>query len=427
MASVPASVELAYQQLAQGLSKVGLPELDPLTAPWTEIERGVARLLGGQFDVRRPDHQAVALGVAAVFGKRLVTEHGAFYAQNRESPDGAVLGFPDDIIMLSPFGAAVEALTRSKLSQLDDAAKEIRAALGRARLGVSSRPQRRLTPQDYEHLFDPAMVQLVVLDQARLKELWETPAGTLARNMRAALDRATQIPADVKKVVESQILGAVGALDPKKTLAEQMAQAGRLVELAPHLAATVEATLPAPEEFWAAVVFPLLFIGAPESFPPLDEDDRAAVEEGADPLLFYLDVVPYQFQVPDEGVLGAFGEDAVSLVHPGMDGLAPLRLVGLKLDVLGPALTAFDPVKSRDAFRRFGGWLGEQTGKAVETRQADRVFDEVVTLITELKKVWEARGKGTAAMRRLTEAEAAGEPALSLVRSALQGPRIILM
>ena len=426
MASVPASVELAYQQLTQGLARVGLSPLDPLTAAWTEIEPGVARVLGGPFDVRRPEHQAVALGVAAVFGKRMVNEHGAFYAQNRESPDGVVLGFPDDIVMLSPFGAAVDALTRSKLSQLEDVAKEIRTALGRARL-TSAAPQRKLTPQDYEHLFDPALVQLVVLDRTRLKELWETPAGTLARNMRGALDRATQIPPELKKVVESQILGALGGLDPNKTLIDQIAHAGRLAELAPHLAASVEATRPAPEELWAAVVFPILFIGAPETFPPLDEDDRAAIDEGVDPLYLYLDVVPYQFQTPDEGILGAFGEDAVSLVHPALGGISPLRLVGLKLDALGPALAAFDPAKSRDAFRRFTAWIGQQTGKAVEARQTDRLLDEVAALIAELKKVWDAREKGPAAMRRLTEAEAAGEPALALVRHALQGPRIILV
>jgi hypothetical protein len=426
MASVPASVELAYQQLTQALARVGLSSLDPLEAAWTEIEPGVARVLGGRFDIRRPDHQAVALGVAAVFGKRLVKESGAFYAQNRESPDGLVLGFPDDIIMLSPFGAALDALTHSNLLQLEVLEKEIRTALGRARLTTAA-PQRRLTAEDYEHLFDPALVQLVILDRTRLKELWETPAGTVARNMRGALERATQVPAELKKVVESQVLGGLGALDPKKTLTDQVAQAGRLAERVTHLAATVEATQPAPEEDWAAVILPLLFIGAPETFPPLDEDDRSAINEGADPLSLYLEVVPYQFQAPDEGILGAFGEDAVSLVHPALGGLAPLRLIGLKLDALGPALAAFDAAKSRDAFRRFTAWIGQQTGKPVEAHQMDRVFDGVAALIGELRKVWEAREKGPAAMRRLTEAEAAGEPALATVRNALQGPRIILV
>lgn len=427
MASVPASIELAYQQLAQGLATVGLAELDLLKAPWADIERGVARLLGGPFDVRRPNHQAIALGVSAVFGKRLVAEHGAFYARNRESPDGMVLGFPDEIIMLSPFGAVVEALSRSNLARLDEVDKEVRAALGRARLAVSARTPRHLTPEDYEHLFDPGLVQLVVLDQARLKELWELPAASFARNVREALDRSTQIPSELRKALQSQIVGAVEGLEPNKTMIDQIGRAGRLIELAPHLAATVEATRAAPEEFWAAVVFPLLFIGAPETFPPLDEEDRAAIREGVDPLYLYLDVVPYQFPAPDEGVLGAFGADAVSLIHPAMGGLAPLRLAGLKLDVIGPALSAFDAVKSRDAFRRFSPSLEQQTGKAVEAREADRVFDEALELIGDLKKVWESRGKGPAAMRRLTEAEAAGEPALSLVRKALQGPRIILV
>src|SRR5215211_4373376 len=235
MASVPATVDLAYQQLAEGFSRVGIGNLDLLKAPWADIERGVARVLGGAFDARRPEHQAVALGVAAVFGKRLVAEHGAFYAHNRESPDGTVLGFPDAIIMLSPFGAALEALTRADLSRLEGTAKEVRTALGRARLAVSAGAPIRLTPQDYERLFDPALIQLVVLDQSRLKELWETPVATLSRNLREALGRTTQLPSEVRKPLESQLLGSMGALDAKKTLIDQVAQAGRLVELTPHL------------------------------------------------------------------------------------------------------------------------------------------------------------------------------------------------
>jgi hypothetical protein len=426
MASVPPTVELAYQQLKEGLSKVGSGDLDLMKATWADIERGVARLLGGGFDVRRPEHQAVALGVAAVFGKRLEAEHGAFYAQNRESPDGVVIGFPDAVVMLSPFGAALEALTRSDLSRLDATSKEIRSALGRARLAVSAGPPLRLTAQDYERLFDPALIQLVALDQGRLKELWEMPAGTLSRNVREALDRSAQLPAEVKKPLESQLLGAVAALDPKKTLVDQIAQAGRLIELAPHLVATVEATRPAPEEFWASIVFPLLFIGAPQTFPPLDEDDRAALKEGVDPLFLYLDVVPYQFQAADEGVLGVFGGDAISAVHPAMAGLAPLRLMALKLDAIGLALQAFDPTRSRDAFERFAAFLRDQTGQPVETRQTQRILDEAAALIRELRAVWDARQKGTTAIRRLTDAEAGGEPTLGLVRKALQGPRIIL-
>jgi hypothetical protein len=231
----------------------------------------------------------------------------------------------------------------------------------------------------------------------------------------------------MKKALESQLLGAIAALGPNKTLVDQMAQAGRLVELAPHLVATVEATRPAPEEFWSAVVFPILFIGAPKTFPPIGEEERAALREGVDPLSLYLDIVPYQFPTADEGVLGVFAADAISPVHPAMAALAPLRLVGLKLDAIGPALEAFDPAKSRDAFERFVDFVREQTGQAVEGTQTQRVLEEASLLIRELRAVWDARQKGIPAIRRLTEAEAAGEPALALVRKALQGPRIILV
>ncbi|MBX5480728.1 MAG: hypothetical protein IRZ16_02595 [Myxococcaceae bacterium] len=423
---VPASVELALKQLLAGFKAVGLPELDPTKSSWVEIEKGVARLLGGPLDLKRPDHQAVVLGVAAALGVRLAQQDGAFWVHNRESPDGLVLGFPDALVMLSPFGAAMDALSRANLAQLQDVQKEIRAALGRARLSIAAGPQPKLAPEDYERLFDPGFVQFVLLDEQKLKEAWENPVSALTRNLRDALDRVTQVPPELKKQLDAQLLGAVASLDQSKSLISQLGVAGRMVELIAHLAATTEATPPAPEDFWAAVVLPLLFIGTPEKFPPFGHEEKEAVKQGVDPLFLYLDVVPYQMPAEEDGLLGAFGAEDVGLLHPDLRGLSPLRLLSLKLDRIGPALEKLNPAQSKEAFGRFCEYVKQQTGTQPPTGPSERVLGEALTLLGELKKIWDARAKGKTALRRITEAEAASDGALNAVRKALTGPRIIL-
>ncbi|MGA9520927.1 MAG: hypothetical protein WBV82_05655 [Myxococcaceae bacterium] len=426
-APVPPNVELAFQQLAEGLNKVGLNDVDLMKSPWSEIEKGVARLLNGAFDLRRPDHQAVAIGLSAAFGKRLVEQDGAFYAQNRESPDGMILGFPEAIIMLSPVSAVMEALTRSNLARLEDVLKEIRTALGRARLAPTAGQQLRLGPDDYERLFDPAFVQFIALDAEKLKEAWDRPAGELVRNLRDALGRTGgQLPPEVRTQIENQLINALGALDPQTGVMAQIARGGRLVEFIAHLVATTEATRPAPEEFWGAVVLPLLFIGAPAKFPPLDEDEREALKQGVDPMFLYLDVVPYQMPAVEDGLLGAIPPEDIGLLHPSLGGLTPLRLLAVKLDRIGPALEKFDGDAARRSFESFCAYAKEQTGIDINPAASQPVLNEATALINELRTVWNARTKGQTALRRVTESEAAADAPLATLRKSLHGPRIIL-
>ena len=425
---VPPSVELAFQQLLAGFKSVGLNDLDPIKASWADIEKGVARLLGGPFNIQQQQHQAVALGLSAVLGMKLRDEFGAFWAANRESPDGMVLGFPDALVMLSPIGATMEALSRANLPQLEEIQKQIRTALGRARLSISGGGQPKLGPQDYERLFDPAFIQFVLLEDQKLKEAWESPLSGFIRNLREAIDRtSSQVGPEVKKQMDAQLLGALSSLDPQKPIVEQVAQAGRIVELVGHLGATGEATRPAPEDFWAAVAFPVLMIGDPATFPAFEDEEKQAIAQGVDPLFLFLDVTPYQFQADDEGLLGAISGEEIGLPHPALQGISPLRLLTVKLDKLGPALEKFDAAKSKAAFQRFVEHAKAQTGNQnLKLGQSEQVLNEAFMLVTELKKLWETRSKGKVALRRLTEAEAAGEPALTAIRKSMHGPRIIL-
>lgn len=426
---MPPQLEAALAQLSQRLQQVEGKPVDLTKAPWSEVEKGIIKLLVGPYKPQEPEHQLVALGLAAAFAERLHAEHRAFWFPYRETPEGASLGFPDALIMLSPFGAVVDALRAARLDKLNDVAKDIRSAIGQAKFGLDAGGQpMRLGPEDYLRLFDPGFVQVVALDAAKVKQVFTAHPTKVANDLREALGRAAKLPADVKKQLEAQLISAVSRLDTSKTLIEQVTRAPRLVETMALLFAGVGGTGAAAEEFWIDVVMPLLFTGAPAAFPPMDESDLEAAKKGVDPLFLFLDVVPHQFPSPEEeGLLNAFPADKLELPDPAFQGVQSLRLIKVSTEAIVAPLAAFDPAKTRDAIARFGAAVAEKTGPVAQKQgaeEAKQMLDAALTLLGELKQLV-AEGKSLY-VRRLTEAEAASEPAMEQLRQALTGPRIIL-
>src|SRR5688572_28463683 len=115
----PPQLAAARAQLETVLEQIEKKKVDLLTAPWPEIEKSIIKLLVGPFLLNTPEHQVATLGLAAALGGRLAVEHKAFWLPSRESPEGAAVGFPEALIMLSPFGAVIDALLSSKLDRLD--------------------------------------------------------------------------------------------------------------------------------------------------------------------------------------------------------------------------------------------------------------------------------------------------------------------
>jgi hypothetical protein len=222
------------------------------------------------------------------------------------------------------------------------------------------------------------------------------------------------------------VVTSLQRLDATKSLADQVERAPRLVELMAHMVATVGGTGCAPEEFWSEIVLPLLFIGVPAQFPPLDEEELEAYSQGAEPLALFVDVVPHAHKAPEEGLLGAFDMTDIGLPHPSFSKVGSLRLIQINSTRLKGLLEQFDPEKTADVVKRFTQYLAEKSGKtaAEESPQGKEMLQAAIMLLTDLKKA--TIPQGPLCLRRLTEAEAASEQALSLVRRALQSGRIIL-
>jgi hypothetical protein len=431
MASSAGHLGAATEQLGSLLARVTGAPVDLQTAPWAEIEKGVIKLLMGPFQPENPDHQLVALGLAGAFADRLIASDHAFWFPHREAPEGGMLGFPEAVLMLSPFQAVVEALSRGKLERLDEVTADIRRAIAQARFApASGGTPLRLRPEDYARLFDPGFLQFVRVDPRRLRELWDAKPPALAADLRAALARvsAQRMSAESRSQFEQQIAGALARLDPAKSLGDQVAHAPRLAELLLTLAAATKQTGSAPDEFWEQAVLPLLFTGAPTSYPPLDPQDVEAAKQGVDPLALFLDVVPYTSPAPEDGLLGVFPMAEVGLPHPGMAHGGVPRLLTVPKAALEARLAAYDPRKTRASLDGFGTYLGEKTGTAVvATPQGKQMEDAALGLLGELKGLFDdAPADSQLVMRRLTETEALSDGALMAVREAMQGPRIIL-
>jgi hypothetical protein len=413
----------AQAQLDKVLEAVEKRKVDLDKGAWGEIEKSVIKVLGGPFKPNVPEHQLVALGLAAAFGQRLASELGAFWFPSREAPEGAALGFPDALVMLSPFSAVLESLARAKLEHLDEIAKDIRTSL--AQVKFSGQGAQRLSPVDYQSLFDPGYVQLLALDAAKVEQAFQLPPDRLAIDVREALTRARQLPDAAKKQLETQLLGSLGRLERGKPMIDQIAKAPRLGELVAHLFGATATTGSAPEELWTDVAFPLLFVGAPEKFPDLEGEELELARQGVDPFVLFLEVTPYASPGAEEGLLGAFPAESLDLPHPALAASAQPRLIKVGLEAIKAPLDQFDPAKLKDAIARFSKQVEAKLGQPPKTQaQATEMQEAALHLLADLKKL--ASGGQMVCVRRLTEAEAASDLALAPLRQALQGPRIIL-
>jgi len=426
----PPQIDDAVDQLKQVLKSVEQNELDVLKTPWPEIEKSVVKILRGAFQVNKPDHQMMAVALAGVLGARLSAELGAFWFPNRDALEGASMGFQEALIMLQPFGAVADALGSGNLAKLDALIADIRRTLAQTRFGVKAASAPKLGPEDYQRLFDPGFLQFTVVDAQKAKTVWEGTPATVSREIRDGLSRANQLPKEARQQMEEQLVGSLQPLDGNKGLMEQVDGRPRVAELLTHLFGSVDGTGFAPEEFWTQVVLPLLYIGAPTQFPPLDGDEIDAFKKGADPLALFVDVVPYQTPAVEDGLLGAIPASEIGLLHPAFARGGDIRLVQVKLDTLAPLLERFDPPKSKDALARFIAYLEEKAGQKGPAAQAGQqsLSDAAFILLTDLKRatVTAKNSNHSLCLRRVTEAEAASEQALAVLRTALRGSRIIL-
>lgn len=425
----------AVTQLREAFRAVEQGDVDPMTAPWRVVESGVARLLGGPFTPDSQEHATIATLVAATFGERIRRDLSGFWFPNRAAPGGVAIGFSEAPMMLSPLELVLQALARAQLSMLDDVAQDLGGTLARARAELTGGAPA-LGPDDYRRMFDPGFVQFACLDLAKVRAVLARAPEEAARDVEEALGRMpAAMPGAVRASMRDQISGALAGLPRGKPLADQAGPALPLVELLVLLGAATETTRFAPAELWQHVLLPLLHIGPAATFPPLDDEEREALRDGADPLLLYVDTVPFRTPSPDEdGLLGVFPPESLGAVDACFADKPSVRLVAVPAAALTPAAAGFDRTALRaaiEAFTRHAVSEAQGTGAAAPNVESGLLVT-ALELLGELVHVQGAvvdapPGERVLCVRRAPEAEAASDAALQELRRAMQASRIILV
>jgi len=436
----PPQIEAALSQLVLLLKTAEKREVDCLNASWSEIERSVVKVLGGAFKFSKPEHQLIALGLAAVLGEKLLHEHQGFWFSNSDSAAGVSLGFAEAIIVLSPFEAVLEALSLANLGKLDELAKNLSHSLSSARMaaGIPLLGAPKLDAQLYQRLFDPNFVQMMALDLQKAEATWRRLPSQLMQELKDALSRiGSGLPAELKTHMENQFHAVFGSMELHKPMGEQWERHGQTCELVARLWAGTASTGPVSEDFWEDVVFPLLLAGFPETFPPVEEEILEAARQGIPALYIFLEVVPYSWPSPEDGaLLGVFAKSGLRPLSPHASATNALRMVGVDCEFLKKPLSGFDGEKLRTTLARFEDYLQGKAGKppleAAENetskyQETQTVVDSTIRLLGDLKALCNPQATRTVFIRRLTEAEAEVEGAFELIRKSLQGPKLILV
>jgi hypothetical protein len=377
--------------------------------------------------------------IAAAFGERICRDLSGFWFQNRAVPGGAAVGFPDVTMMLSPFEVTMSALSRAKLNMLEDVARDLGGTLARARAaqpGDAAAGAPTFGPEDYRRMFDPGFVQFACVDLGKVRALLARTPVDIARDVEQALTRMPdEVPRNVRASIRDQIAGSLRALPADQPLSEQATAAPPLVELVALLEGAIESTRFAPAELWQHVLLPLLHVGPAETFPALDDEDKAALREGADPLLLYVETLPYRSPAADEdGLLGIFPPGELRVIHPALAQSASPRLIVAPVAPLASLFAEFNRGAVRAAVGRFTRHaVAEAQGADAAAPNVDSgLLGPALELLGELATVVEAvsatsSGERVLCVRRAPEAEAASDAALVELRRAMQGPRIILV
>ena len=422
----------ALEQLRKTLVTPEGSPIDPVTADWPEIEKGVILLLGGAFSPQQQGHLDVVFMVAAALAERLRREFGAFWFQNRSTPHGATVGFPQGILVFSPFEVVFEMLGRSQLAQLGKVVEDLRAALARG--GASGAKPGGFGPAEYQRIFDPGLVQLFAYDPKAVATALDATVGTTLRDFEHGFSKLSkEIPEKVRAQVSREVQGALGRLSADAAIGDQIARAPQLIEFVVLVAAGTMGTGIAPAEFWEQLLLPLLHVGAAEDFAAPDEEELTSYREGVDPLLLYVDLVPYQTPAADEdGLLGVFPAQDVKLLDARWSGSQGVRLLRIDPAAIKEICASFDADQVRASVERFAAACAAAAGAQAQIpeRAAGQpaLLDLVLMLAQDVGQMVQlAEQKGWAlGLRYATESEAASEPVLQDLRRGIKEPRILL-
>lgn len=354
-----------------------------------------------ELDLDVNTHQDLWFSFGAWIGEALRMRHGGFWLFGSEDPKTWRLGFAKILMEIAPHVFAErllqsgQGMTRRLLSEME----RIRATHEAEAEADSGKPKDKYAPQHYARLHQVPLAQWLVFDMAHIQELWnKLPASGL----RAA------VAADGKKLppqnapILAKIDEALAKLEADKSAQGQVTDRG-LYEAVAQIAGMRRATAPIAIDVLEKIVLPALHMGAPQTFPPLGDDDIENLRKGTDLFAVMVDVVPFAHQAHEGGFLGSFAQEDMATPYPDRQNLELGKgdWVGINPARLKPLLEGWSENKLLLAFEKFVTYVGTQPN-VPRLGDASRALAETTArAIVDLRGAVAAMGPGTMLVFRL--------------------------
>ncbi len=261
-------------------------------------------------DLDLPGHRELWFNFGAWLGEALRLRHGGHWLTLGDEPATWRLGFSKIMLEVVPYQFAEQLLRLGA-----GVAKKLVSEIERLRVLHQDQVDKdggveidRFTPQHYYRLHTMPLGQWMVLDLPLLDRLWNRAAARdLIKEVRKSAKRLGEANAPIiEKVVE-----AIGKANQEQPLGLQTGDRG-LFEAVAQIIALRRTTGPIAMDILEKYVMPAMHIGIPDQFPPLDEDDLAALRRGIELFALFVEVIPHKHPADDSGFLGAIPHEDMS-------------------------------------------------------------------------------------------------------------------
>jgi hypothetical protein len=315
-----------------------------------------------ELDLDVGTHRDLWFNFGAWIGEALRMRHGGFWLIAGDDAAAWRLGFSKILLEIAPHVFAErllrsgQGMTKRLLAEIERI-RQLHEEQAEADGGTA---RDRYAPQHYARLHTVPLAQWMVLDMGRIGAAWsKRPASELRAELAA---EGKKLPPQNAPIL-ARIDESLGKLEPAKPAAEQTTDRG-LYEAVAQLLGMRRATAPVAVDVLEKVILSALHMGIPDKFPPLGEDDVAAIRKGTDLFAVMVDVVPFAHSTIDGGFLHSFSAEDMSTPYPDRGNLELGKgdWIGVDPKRLRPMLERFDKDKLLRAFDRFCDYVGKQPG-----------------------------------------------------------------
>ena len=330
-----------------------------------------------QLDLDSASHRELWFNFGAWIGETLRRRHGGHWLMMGEDPAKWRLGFSKMMLELIPHAFALQLLQvgQGSVRKLVSEIERIRALHQKQKEQHSDQEIDRFTAEHYVRMHTIPLGQWMVMDLRVVRRLWAQAASRdLAKEVRKQGKRLSQANAPIV----ASLLEAIEKADGSKPIAAQTQDRG-LFEAVAQIIGLKRTTAPVAMDVLENFVIPAMYIGIPEKFPQLDDDDFANLRKGMELFAVFADVVPHKFSSDDEGFLRAIPHEALSTPYGDRDNLEVGKGDWVVVDTkpFGTMLLEFDSHRLLASYDSFVQYVAS-IPKAPRRRDNGRLLAETV-------------------------------------------------